>query len=193
MAAMSFTQDGEQNLHALRTTTGRLKTSRKIFAIICEYCLQKFDDSMERLVAGIPKFLSVIDQFVLAEKPIEMCLPAFPFKSANKVCKVLGHLPDKAEELALERLNTICARIGDVYSPGAKLTIISDGLVYNGRYRCTLNHAKSRSLIDMGRLIVHTGSRYLGLWRGITGHGCPEGVQPPRIFQTSGPSGLLYP
>lgn len=108
------------------------ETSSKILAIIFEYALNKFDDTVERLAAGMPKFLSVIDQFVVSGKQVDMCLPAFPFKSANKVYKVFGILPDKAEELALERLNTMCVRIAEVYAPGAKLTIISDGLVYNG-------------------------------------------------------------
>jgi pyoverdine/dityrosine biosynthesis protein Dit1 len=108
------------------------KTSTMILAIIFEYSLNKFNDSIERLSAGKPKFLQVIDQFVIAGTQVEMALPAFPFKSANKVDKVFGTLPDKAEELALERLNTMCIRIGGVYRPGAKLTIISDGLVYNG-------------------------------------------------------------
>jgi len=107
-------------------------TSNAILNIIFEYALNKFDDSMEQLAAGRSKFLSVIDQFVIAGTQVEMCLPAFPFKSANKIHKVFGILPDKAEELALERLDTMCIRIGDVYPPGAKLTIISDGLVYNG-------------------------------------------------------------
>ncbi|RFU76422.1 transferase family [Trichoderma arundinaceum] len=107
------------------------EVSIQILAIIYEYALNKFDDSLDRLAAGTPKFLSVIDRFVIAGESVEMCLPAFPFKSANKVYKVLGILPDKAEELALERLNTMCARIGDIYRPGANLTIISDGLVYN--------------------------------------------------------------
>lgn len=110
------------------------ETSSKILAIIFEYSLNKFDNTVEQHTAGMPKFLSVIDRFVMARKPVEMCLPAFPFKSANKVYKVFGILPDKAEELALERLNTICVRITDIYAPGAQLTIISDGLVYNGLY-----------------------------------------------------------
>ncbi|KAH7129550.1 Pyoverdine/dityrosine biosynthesis protein-domain-containing protein [Dactylonectria estremocensis] len=107
------------------------ETSSKILAIIFEYALNKFDDAAERLALGMPKFLSVIDKFVIEEKQVQLCLPAFPFKSANKVYKAFGILPDKAEELALVRLNTMCERIGDVYAPGAKLTIISDGLVYN--------------------------------------------------------------
>ena len=110
------------------------ETSSKILAIIFEYALNKFDETLEQLAAGTPKFLAVIDQFVMAGKRVDMCLPAFPFKSANKVYKVFGILPDKAEELALERLNNMCIRIGKIYTPGARLTIISDGLVYNGMY-----------------------------------------------------------
>jgi hypothetical protein len=109
-------------------------TSIKILDIIYEHALNKFDDSKERLAAGTSKFLSVIDRFVLADERVETCLPAFPFKSANKVYKVLGSLPDKAEELALQRLNDMCARIKDVYKPGARVTIISDGITYNGMW-----------------------------------------------------------
>lgn len=108
------------------------KVSNQILDIIFKYSLNKFNDHIERFEAGRAKFLSVINQFVIAGTQVEMCLPAFPFKSANKIEKVLGFLPDKAEELALERLNTICLRVLEVYPPGAKLTIISDGLVYNG-------------------------------------------------------------
>jgi pyoverdine/dityrosine biosynthesis protein Dit1 len=122
----------EKASYAINASTSVTEISSKILAIIFEYALNKFDDSVERLGLGIPKFLHVIDQFVLADKQLKMCLPAFPFKSANKIYKVLGTLPDKAEELALERLNNMCTRIGEIYEPGAKLTIISDGLVYNG-------------------------------------------------------------
>ncbi|EPE32483.1 P-loop containing nucleoside triphosphate hydrolase [Glarea lozoyensis ATCC 20868] len=121
----------EKACYTIHATTEMTEISSKILAIVFEYALNKFDDSVKRLAAGIPKFLQVIDRFVLAETELKMCLPAFPFKSANKIYKVLGSLPDKAEELALERLNTMCTRIGEIYPHGAKLTIISDGLVYN--------------------------------------------------------------
>ena len=119
-------------MEVMETSIVVMETSHKILDIILEYALDKFNDSMEQLAARRPTFLSVIDRFVIEGTQVEMCLPAFPFKSANKVHKVFGILPDKAEELALARLNTMCIRIGDVYPPGAKLTIISDGLVYNG-------------------------------------------------------------
>lgn len=123
---------GEGPSHTSHTTVDVTGTSIKILDIIFEYALHKLGGSMQRLAAGRPKFLSVIAQFITARTQVKMCLPAFPFKSANKVNKVFGILPDKAEELALERLNTMCIRIRNLYSPGAKLIIISDGLVYNG-------------------------------------------------------------
>ncbi|KAL7919998.1 transferase family protein [Trichoderma austrokoningii] len=110
---------------------GHKQSSRLILDIIFEYALNKFDDSRERLESGSTHFLSVIGRFVAAGIRVEACLPAFPFKSANKVYKVLGTLPDKAEELALERLNDMCHRIQEVYPPGARVTIISDGITYN--------------------------------------------------------------
>ncbi|KAF1945054.1 hypothetical protein EJ02DRAFT_339532 [Clathrospora elynae] len=118
-------------MEVTETSSDVSETCSKILDIVFEYALNKFDDTKERLAAGRPKFLSVIEPFVSAGKQVKMALPAFPFKSANKVYKVLGTLPDKAEELALDRLNDMCKRIKDVYEPGAKLTIISDGLVYN--------------------------------------------------------------
>ena len=131
-ATMGSVLDDKKSSCISHTTTEARDISNRILNIIFDYALNKFDDYIEQFAVGRPKFLSVIDKFVLTESQIEMCLPAFPFKSANKVDKVLGTLPDKAEELALERLNRMCKRIEGIYPPGAKLTIISDGLVYNG-------------------------------------------------------------
>ena len=105
--------------------------SNTILSIVYEYALNKFEDTAVKHAAGHPKFMTVVNAFVSEQKQVLMCLPAFPFKSANKAYKVFGTLPDKADELALARLNAMCERIAAVYQPGAKLTIISDGLVYN--------------------------------------------------------------
>ncbi|KAE9991797.1 hypothetical protein EG327_010993 [Venturia inaequalis] len=105
--------------------------STNILEIIFDYALNKFDDCRDRLEAGRPRFISVLNRFVRVGHRIDMCLPAFPFKSANKVYKVFGFLPDKAEELALARLHNMCRRIEEIYAPGAKVVLISDGLVYN--------------------------------------------------------------
>jgi len=82
--------------------------------------------------AGKARFLPVVERYVKNNDPVRMVLPAFPFKSPNRVDKTLGALPDLGEELALQHLNGLCESIKDVYEPGATVTITSDGLVYNG-------------------------------------------------------------
>lgn len=67
--------------------------------------------------------------FVEREEPINMVLPAFPAKSPNRN-KTLGYLPDKGEFYAFDRLVNLCKKIEDVYAPGAKVTICSDGRVF---------------------------------------------------------------
>ncbi|KAM7212220.1 pyoverdine dityrosine biosynthesis [Rhypophila decipiens] len=116
-----------------------LKTSLAILAVLDRYRLdlgktKEQDDgqpSPPTSPASHDTFLPMICQTVLCRKPVRMCLPAFPFKSPNSVDKVLGKVPDTAEEVALAHLNGICLAIEDIYEPGAKLVIVSDGLVYN--------------------------------------------------------------
>ncbi|KAH3513087.1 hypothetical protein KXV55_001874 [Aspergillus fumigatus] len=117
--------------HSDRTFHKEAGISHLILDIILEHALNKFDPAPDRLQGAAKNFLPIIERFVAAGTRIEACLPAFPFKSANKVYKVLGSLPDKAEELALDRLNTMCARVREVYPPGLQVAIISDGITYN--------------------------------------------------------------
>lgn len=67
--------------------------------------------------------------FVRAGQPVELVLPAFPAKAPN-LQKVLGPLPDLAEERAIERLSELLDAIGEVWKPGARLTLCSDGHVF---------------------------------------------------------------
>jgi pyoverdine/dityrosine biosynthesis protein Dit1/AcrR family transcriptional regulator len=82
----------------------------------CEQCLEPHQPLVRR--------------FVQAGLPVHFVLPAFPAKSPNPE-KVLGPLPDMAEELALGFLNELCQKIKKIYPPGAKITICSDGLVFS--------------------------------------------------------------
>ncbi|SLM34376.1 Pyoverdine biosynthesis [Lasallia pustulata] len=77
------------------------------------------------------KILVQVEHFVFKNEPVCMVLPAFPFKSPNKKTKVLGDLPDKGEEIALQHLDGLCQAIGDVYPAGGRIFIVSDGLMYN--------------------------------------------------------------
>lgn len=92
----------------------------------------RLDSTSNRSGDGRSGFVPVIQNKVEVGAPIQLVLPGFPFKSPNTTSKVLGTLPDKAEEFALAHLNSLCKSIEDVYKGGAELTIVSDGLVYNG-------------------------------------------------------------
>lgn len=101
----------------------------RILTIINRYKLPARDGQLEKPNTN---FLNQVASRISRSEPILMCLPAFPFKSPNTSSKVLGTLPDKAEDFALAHLNGLCAAISHIYQHGARLCIVSDGLVYNG-------------------------------------------------------------
>eukprot|EP01062_Namystynia_karyoxenos_P023083 TRINITY_DN18881_c0_g2_i1.p2 TRINITY_DN18881_c0_g2~~TRINITY_DN18881_c0_g2_i1.p2 ORF type:complete len:567 (+),score=185.69 TRINITY_DN18881_c0_g2_i1:81-1781(+) len=76
-------------------------------------------------------FMQKVRNFVVQGKPVEMVLPAFPFKSRNHALKTLGDLPDKGEELALMHLHNYCQAASQRYPPGVRIVVVSDGRVYN--------------------------------------------------------------
>ena len=78
------------------------------------------------LALHLPK----VRQFVQTRRPIHCILPAFPAKSPSRR-KTLGPLPDKAEELALLYLESVCREVSSVYPPGLRLTLCSDGHVFS--------------------------------------------------------------
>lgn len=82
----------------------------------CERCL----------TLHLPK----VRRFVIADEPVHLLLPSFPAKSPNPK-KVLGRLPDMAEEIALGFLEGVCEEIKSIYPPGARITICSDGRVFS--------------------------------------------------------------
>ncbi len=74
--------------------------------------------------------LNKVVSAIMQREPIAFVLPAFPGKSPNQA-KVLGTLPDMAEQRALAFLNGLCDRIKKIYSPGARIILCSDGRVFS--------------------------------------------------------------
>ncbi|GAW11691.1 hypothetical protein ANO14919_010410 [Xylariales sp. No.14919] len=70
-----------------------------------------------------------IQKFLERGHPIELVIPAFPFKSSNRSKKVLGPLPDEAERLSLLHLNGLCLAIKDATYCDTFLTIVSDDIL----------------------------------------------------------------
>lgn len=116
-------------------------TSQRILDILFRYKSSVPKDTVDRSDEGAIKSLSTVYRAVKAEQPVRMVLPAFPFKSPNTKFKVLGTLPDKAEDVALAHLNGMCVAIQEIYAPGAKLVIVSDGMVYNGNIKTRISRA----------------------------------------------------
>ncbi|CAN9197990.1 unnamed protein product, partial [Alternaria alternata] len=108
-----------------------MEMSQRILDTIFRYRSPLPKNASDRSDEGAIKFLGQIYRFVKMNKAIRMAMPAFPFKSPNSAVKVLGTMPDKAEDVALAHLNGLCSAIKDIYPPGAVLVIVSDGLVYN--------------------------------------------------------------
>jgi L-tyrosine isonitrile synthase len=77
--------------------------------------------------------------FIADGAPVLFTLPAFPCKSPNDR-KVLGHLPDLGERASLRFLQRICQEIEDIYPPGARMLICSDGHVFGDLIRVPDDH-----------------------------------------------------
>jgi pyoverdine/dityrosine biosynthesis protein Dit1 len=77
--------------------------------------------------------------FIADRAPVLFTLPAFPCKSPNER-KVLGHLPDMGERASLCFLQRVCQKIEEVYPPGARILICSDGHVFGDLIRVPDEH-----------------------------------------------------
>lgn len=67
---------------------------------------------------------------VSKNEKILFVLPAFPGKSPN-LDKVLGVRPDFAEKLSLTFLDFLTKKVKEIYSPGIKIILCSDGRVFS--------------------------------------------------------------
>lgn len=101
----------------------------RIADIIASYRISGPDDRYEDGMK--PKMLDTLRSFITRQEPINMVVPAYPFKSPNRESKVLGPNPDVGERMTLQNFNSIGARIQQIYPAGGIVTIVSDGPCYN--------------------------------------------------------------
>lgn len=72
-----------------------------------------------------------IDKFVVQNKTIDFVMLGLPFKSTNDRDKVLGKVPDMGEQLTMRHFATFNKAVKEVYSPGVKFNVASDGYIFN--------------------------------------------------------------
>ncbi|MFI1467198.1 L-tyrosine/L-tryptophan isonitrile synthase family protein [Streptomyces wuyuanensis] len=111
---------------------------------------------------AFPHQLREIGGYVRRNEPIVFTLPGFPCKSPNPA-KVLGHLPDQGERLSLAFLNSLCAGIGEIHAPGARVVICSDGHVFGDLIRVPDEHVDAYS-DELSRLIGELGLDHLSVF-----------------------------
>ncbi len=105
------------------------QTARNILGCIFRYRrLQEgvTDGGEADFALHLPK----VRRAISLQEPVSLLLPAFPAKSPSPT-KVLGVLPDMAEEIALCRLEALCEEIEAIYPAGARVVICSDGHVFS--------------------------------------------------------------
>lgn len=112
-----------------RKTAAHEALVERIGEIIGSYRISGPEDRYENVFK--PKMLETLRGFVSRQEPINMVVPAYPFKSPNREEKVLGPDPDVGERMSLQHLNSIGHRIQQIYPPGGHVTIVSDGCCYN--------------------------------------------------------------
>lgn len=123
----------DSNLINLHCKDDPFVIARKILEKIMNFRrISKFNESCDSVncVKCTQPHLFKIISAIEKNKPVAFVLPAFPGKSPN-LSKVLGHLPDYAEELALRFLGNLCQEVKKYYSPGMKIILCSDGRVFS--------------------------------------------------------------
>lgn len=85
---------------------------------------------VDRWSEGKDAFINNVNFFTSRNVQVEAVLPAFPCKSLNTE-KVSSPVPDKGEELAILRIIEFVSLVNEVYPPGMKFFIVSDGHVFS--------------------------------------------------------------
>jgi pyoverdine/dityrosine biosynthesis protein Dit1 len=127
---------GETLSNSLTTGSVSTEIAQQVLGLLYRY--RRVDESLETengdnasmpCIACFEARLSRLELFIRRHEEIHFVIPAFPAKSPNR-SKVLGSLPDLGEYLALGFLQALCDYIGHFYTPGARVTICSDGHVF---------------------------------------------------------------
>ncbi|WHT17763.1 isocyanide synthase family protein [Crossiella sp. CA-258035] len=117
------------------------ETCESILRILLPYRRAEADDTYAdgEVRTAFADQLCQLREFVSAGEPIVFTLPAFPCKSPNND-KVFGHLPDLGELLSLRFLHGLTERVREVYPPGARMLICSDGHVFGDLIKVPDHH-----------------------------------------------------
>lgn len=69
--------------------------------------------------------------FLETNRPIDFVMLGYPMKSANDRDKVIGKVPDLAEEISLKNFASFNEQVKQFHAPGVRIHIVNDGYVFN--------------------------------------------------------------
>lgn len=100
--------------------------ARELFYILTNLRKINEDPALEHFVEGevVKRMLKNIEE----GKPIKMYIACFPAKSPNHKTKTLGADADLAEEIAMERLNSVVRAMNQIHP--TELMLVSDGRMF---------------------------------------------------------------
>jgi pyoverdine/dityrosine biosynthesis protein Dit1 len=120
----------------MSTSLSTAEVSRRVLELLYrhrrvdESAVSDHEEPSAPCIACFEAHQAKIEHFIRRGEHIHFVVPAFPAKSPNQK-KVLGALPDLGEHIALRFLQSMCDYVRHFYSPGARVTICSDGHVFS--------------------------------------------------------------
>ena len=145
-----------------RSNNDTMQVAKKILAEVMVFRRTlNTDNKCEKIncVKCTSPHLEKIISAVTQRKPITFVLPAFPGKSPN-LEKVLGHLPDYGEQLALDFLSALCQKIKSIYTPGSEMIVCSDGRVFSDVVGMNESHVTAYQ-VELSRLIKQNSLKHI--------------------------------
>ncbi|MEU4296235.1 isocyanide synthase family protein [Kitasatospora aureofaciens] len=172
------------------TSTPEQRSTERLAARILGLLLphrRAADPEFDARPEHFPFQLAQLTGYIDAGEPVVFTLPGFPCKSPNPA-KVLGHLPDEWERLSLTFLDELCARIGRIHPPGARILICSDGHIFGDLINVADAHIDAYS-DELTAMIDREGLRHLDTFdlRAVLGE-LPYDEKRARVHERYAPS-----
>lgn len=154
------------NHHNITIDGGEVKYSN---LLIVEEILNVFEmfrmapsaiDQYEQVGKG--RLSNRILNFIEKQQPVKFSMLGYPFKSSNTRDKVLGYLPDAAEEKSFENFANFGRIVKQIYTPGIEMSIISDGYIFSDVFGVDDDKVKSynetvREMAKVAPVVMYDG------------------------------------
>jgi L-tyrosine isonitrile synthase len=124
-------------------TSPHCKIADKLLALLTSSSVRKGSLAKMQLDRCVADLARSIKRCVLADRPVQLTLMAFPFKVPNPAKVGPRRMPDLAELAALVRLYRLNSKVKSFYPHGLEIHIIHDGSYIADVFGVTLEEVRS--------------------------------------------------